>query len=350
MDPVRVVVVDDSPICRLQLRNFLQSENDITVVAEGASGKNALELVQHYSPHLLILDLQMPEVSGLEAISHVMANAPLPILVVTSQPVGEGSEFVFEAIRRGALALAEKPSGTDARAQQELRQAVKHLSSLPVVRHVAGKLAVRPPVVPPPSILPPPRTGSSAPLVVGVGSSAGGPVALATFIAQFPATTQAAFLVVQHLPHTFIAAFAEFLTARSALPVVQVTRTEPVRPGCVYLSAREAHIRMESVDRVGLTTEAPRNGHRPSVDVLLESMAQHTKARSCGVILSGMGDDGSRGLLSLRRGGGLCLAQDKESSAVWGMPKVAMEIGAAEQALPPVALAAVVQKWALGQG
>lgn len=349
MGRIRVVVVDDSPICRAQLRTFLHADEDIVVVAEGASGKNALDLVQRFSPHLLILDLQMPEMGGLETISHVMAHEPLPILVVTGQPAGAESEYVFESIRRGALALAEKPDGSDQRAQSELRQAVKRLSSIPVVRHVAGKLAARPPVVPPPSMLPPPATTATMPLVVGIGSSAGGPAALATLVSQFPATIQAALVVVQHLPHSFVRAFAGFLSARSSLPVVLVSKEEPIVPGHLYLAADEAHIRLSGGDRVELASEEPRNGHRPSADVLIESLAKHSASRACGVILSGMGDDGSQGLLSLRRRGGLCLAQDRESSAVWGMPKVAMEIGAAEQALPPLALAGVVQKWAAGQ-
>lgn len=349
MNPIRVIVVDDSPICRTQLRSVLELNNDIVVVGEGASGKTALKLVEQHRPHLLILDLQMPEMNGLETISHVMARDPLPILVVTSEPVGSESEFMFESIRRGALALAEKPGGTDERAQDELRQAVRRLSSLPVVRHVAGKLGARPSVVLPPSILPPAPTSSRTPLVVGVGSSAGGPVALATFIAQFPPGTLPAFLIVQHLPHTFTSAFVEFLSVRSALPIVPISQSEEIRSGHVYLSARDAHIRLESSSRVGLDLAHPRNGHRPSADVLIESLAEHGASRACGVILSGMGDDGSRGLLALRKRGGLCLAQDKESSAVWGMPKVALENGAAEQALPPIALATVVQKWATGQ-
>ncbi len=349
MDPIRVIVVDDSPICRTQLRGVLEFESDIVVVGEGASGRSALELVEQHHPHLLVLDLQMPEMNGLETISHVMARSPLPILVVTGEPVGSESEFVFESIRRGALALAEKPGGADERAQDELRRAVRRLSTLPVVRHVAGKLGARPSVVLPPSILPPAPSSSQTPLVVGVGSSAGGPVALATFIAQFPVGTLPAFLIVQHLPHTFTSAFVEFLSARSALPIVPIDRTEELRPGHVYLSAEEAHLRLEGSGRVGVYLGPPRNGHRPSADVLIESLAEHGANRACGVILSGMGDDGSRGLLALRKRGGLCLAQDKESSAVWGMPKVAVEIGAAEQALPPIALATVVQKWAAGQ-
>lgn len=345
MKQVRVAIIDDSSVCRAQLRSFLEADGDITVVAEDASGSRALHVIEVASPQLLILDLQMPGMNGHDTISQVMAHAPLPILVVTGQPVGVERQAVFESIRRGALDLAEKPGGTDRLAQQELRAAVRRLAMIPVVRHVAGKLGRRPDVVPSPSIFPPPNPRSRAPLVVGVASSAGGPVALATFVGQFPKEFSAAFVVVQHLPATFNQAFAEFLSSRSALHVVQVAQTEVLRPGCVYLPRTDGHIYLKSGEEVAVSYAEPRNGHRPSADVLLESLAKNVGSRGCGVILSGMGEDGAHGLLQLRRQGGLCLAQDRESSAVWGMPKVAMESGAAERALPPVGLADVVKEW-----
>lgn len=345
MKQVRVAIIDDSPICRAQLRAFLEVDRDIAVVAEDARGSSALHIIETTSPDLLILDLQMPGMNGHDTISEVMAHAPLPILVVTGQPVGIERQAVFESIRRGALDLAEKPGGADRLAQQELRAAVRRLATIPVVRHVAGKLGRRPDVVPSPSIFPPQNPRSRAPLVVGVASSAGGPVALATFVGQFQREFAAAFVVVQHLPVSFHQAFAEFLTSRSALQVVQVQKSEVLRPGCVYLPSGDGHIHLTSAEDVAVSHAEPRNGHRPSADVLLESLAKNVGSRACGVILSGMGEDGVQGLLQLRRRGGLCLAQDRESAAVWGMPKVAMESGAAERALPPIGLSEVVKEW-----
>jgi two-component system, chemotaxis family, protein-glutamate methylesterase/glutaminase len=345
MKPFRVAIIDDSAVCRATLRAFLEAEGDIEVVAESAKGESALSLIESKRPQLLLLDLQMPGMNGHDTISQVMAHAPLPILVVTSQPIGATREAVFESIRRGALDLAEKPGGTDAPAQRELRAAVRRLATIPVVRHVAGKLAKRPDVVPSPSIFPPPGLRPGAPLVVGVASSAGGPVALATFIGQFGRDLNAAIVVVQHLPVTFNQAFAEFLSTRSELEVVQVAQREPLRPGCVYLASIDGHIYLPSAGEVSVSFDPARNGHRPSADVLLESLAQKVRSRACGVILSGMGEDGARGLMQMRKQGALCLAQDRESAAVWGMPKVAMESGAAERALPPIGLAEVVKEW-----
>src|SRR5690606_22179426 len=154
MKPFRVAIIDDSTVCRVTLRAFLEAEGDIQVVAESARGDSALSLIESSKPQLLLLDLQMPGMNGHDTISQVMAHAPLPILVVTSQPIGALREAVFESIRRGALDLAEKPGGTDAAAQRELRTKVRRLATIPVVRHVAGKLGTRPAVVPSPSIFP----------------------------------------------------------------------------------------------------------------------------------------------------------------------------------------------------
>lgn len=350
MSKVRVGVLDDSAICRAQLRAFLEAEGDIEVVCEGASGENALELLLRHRPELLVVDLSMPKVDGHATISHVMANAPLPILVVTGEPLGPDRSAVFESIRRGALDLAEKPAGQDRSAQGELRAAVRRLARVPVVRHVAGKLNHRPPSFPEPSCLPPPAVDGADTLVMGIGSSAGGPVALGNLVGALPQDLPAAVLVVQHLPETFAPAFAEFLSRRTRLPVVCVAAQEPLLPGRIYLSVRDAHLVLSRRDRVGLSSAEPNHGHRPSVDVLLASLAERARARAAGVILSGMGEDGARGLLALRRAGGLCLAQDKETSAVWGMPRAALEIGGAERSLPPLGLAGVLAAWARAAG
>jgi two-component system chemotaxis response regulator CheB len=342
---LRVGVLDDSAICRAQLRAFLEADGDIEVVCEAPSGENALDLLASNRPQLLVVDLTMPTMDGHSTISLVMANAPLPILVVTGETLGPERSAVFESIRRGALDVAEKPFGTDVGAQRELRAAVRRLARVPVVRHVAGKLNHRPATVPLPSRFPPAIKGDAKPLVVGIASSAGGPVALAGLIGALPSTFHAAILVVQHLPETFAAAFVDFLASRSQLKVVSVGQNEKLISGSVYLSNGDAHLEMLGPDRVGLSSAPPYGGHRPSADVLFKSMARQSGGRAAGVVLSGMGEDGAEGLLALRNGGGLCLAQDKDSCAVWGMPRAALENGAAEQSLPPLAISDVLRTW-----
>lgn len=344
MTRLRVAVVDDSALCRAQLRHFLEADGDIEVVAEAPDGERAIDLVAAHRVQLLIVDLQMPRVNGHETITRVMAHTPLPILVLTGTPLGPERKAVFESIRRGALDLAIKPSGSDLQSQQRLREAVRRLATIPVVRHVAGKLEARPRHPVRPSVAPMPD--SASPLVVAVGSSAGGPLALASFVGALAPDLAAAVLVVQHLPAGFAPAFVDFLASRTRLRVASVSERQPLRPGHLYVAAGEFHFGLCSAEQVGPLPGGPRGGHVPSADVLFGSVASHARSLGAGIVLSGMGEDGTEGLLALRRAGGLCLAQDRETCAVWGMPRAALERGAVEQALPPLALADVVTRWA----
>lgn len=343
MKRIRVVVLDDSLICRAQLASFLQADGDIEVVGEAENGERAQELLQAARPDLLIVDLQMPGTDGHETIRQVMAHAPLPILVVTGQPLGKDRQVVFESIRKGALDLAEKPALLDRSAQGRLRDTVRRLATVPVVRHVAGKLNERPKTLPRPSILPP--SGASS-LVVGIGSSAGGPLALASVLGGWDRDLVAAVIVVQHLPANFLPVFGEFLATRTELQVHVLDGKQSLQAATVYVSGRDAHIGLVDRDTVGLIEAPPREGHRPSADVLFESLARYGGRRASGIVLSGIGRDGTEGLRTLRNCGGFCLAQNQDTSAVWGMPRAALESGAAEAALPPRGLAEVVAEWA----
>src|SRR5690606_37955109 len=197
-------------------------------------------------------------------ITRVMAHAPLPILVLTGTPLGPERKAVFESIRRGALDLAIKPSGSDAKSQRQLREAVRRLATIPVVRHVAGKLEARPRYPVRPSVAP---ADSASPLVVAVGSSAGGPLALASSVGALAPDLAAAVLVVQHLPSGFAPAFVEFLASRTRLRVASVSDKQRLRPGHLYVAAGEFHFGMCSPEQVGPLPGA-RGGHVPSADAL----------------------------------------------------------------------------------
>lgn len=346
MSSLRVLVLDDSAICRTQLRTFLEKDGDIEVVGEAENGDNVLELLKRTRAQVLLVDLQMPGTGGHETISTVMASQPLPILVVTGQPMGDRKAVVFESMRRGALELAEKPQGLDTHAQQELRQTVRRLATVPVVRHVAGKNFTRPARVPPVPQSELPSGPEAETLIVGVGSSAGGPLALSTLLSELPRHFPAALAVAQHIPGSFVSAFSEFLADRTSLDIVLVDRPTVVRPGRVYLPAGEAHLFFEQPGVVTRDDSPPVRGHRPSVDLLFESLARHCRSRSAGVVLSGIGQDGTEGLMKMRLVGALCLAQEKKGCAVWGMPRAAFEAGAAEKSLNPLEIASMLRKWA----
>lgn len=346
MKSLRVLVLDDSPICRAQLRAFLEKDGDIKVVGEAENGDNVLALLSRSRAQVLLVDLQMPGTGGHETISTVMANQPLPILVVTGQPMGDRKAVVFESVRRGALELAEKPHGLDSVAQERLRQTVRSLASVPVVRHVSGKKFERSARIPPVPQSELPREPKAETLIVGIGSSAGGPLALSTLLAELPARFPAAIAVAQHIPGSFVSAFAEFLSDRTSLEVEVLTKSAPVRPGCVYLPAGDAHLLLEEPGVLTRDPSTPIRGYRPSVDLLFETLAYHARSRSAGVVLSGIGQDGTEGLLKMRLSGALCLSQAQQGCAVWGMPRAALESGAAEKALNPVEIASMVCKWA----
>jgi two-component system chemotaxis response regulator CheB len=343
---IRVLLLDDSAICRAQLREILERDEQIEVVAEAHNGDQVLRLIDEAMPQILLVDLQMPGTGGQETIERVMAHQPLPILIVTGQPEGVRRQAVFEAVRRGALDLAEKPAHGDDKAEARLRAMVRELARVRVVRHVAGRLTRRDGAPGLPTPIPPrPLDGSNSPLVVGVAASAGGPRPLVSLLSGWPADFAAAIAVVQHLPNGFTAAFAEFLQSRIPQRVTIVKQLTRFEPGRVYLANDDEHLAALSDKQLGPDRSAAVDGHRPAATVLFESLAARLGARSCGVILSGMGRDGVSGLLKMKARGGLTLAQEENGCAVYGMPKAALEAGACVAALDPVALARAVSTW-----
>jgi two-component system, chemotaxis family, protein-glutamate methylesterase/glutaminase len=304
-----------------------------------------VELLDRYDPNLIVVDLQMPGVDGLTTVEQVMANRPVPILVVTSRPEGRRRDVVFEAIRRGALDLAEKPRQSDTKSQALLRAKVRQLAPIPVIRHVAG----RSPLVPPKthSVATDSLPGVYVP-IVGVAASAGGPAALVNLLKEFPKDFPACFAVVQHLPRGFSKAFSEYLQSRLKLVVRVAEEGSKVVAGHVYVAPDDCHLVVRSPMQLTLDDSPPIDGHRPAASALLSSLAKVCGKSATGIILSGIGHDGVAGLRELRARGALTLAQDESSSAVYGMPRSAIESGAAQRALDPASLARTVMT-ALGQ-
>jgi two-component system, chemotaxis family, protein-glutamate methylesterase/glutaminase len=349
MKPVRAVILDDSAICREQLRDILTRDRDITVVGEAENGDRVLELVRSTNPTILLVDLQMPGTGGHETIEHVMANLPLPILVVTGQPSAVSQKAVFESIRRGALDLAEKPERSDVAAETRLRSLVRELSQVPVVRHVRGTLGAsrvfgrggrkssRPP------------DAGQVP-VIGIGASAGGPLAVAAVLGGLPAILPAAVAVVQHLPKGFARAFAEFLRSRTALPVTVVSQRTAIEPGQVFIPDDDRHLVALDARHFAPADTPELDGHRPAVDALFRSLAAVARRNACGVVMSGIGRDGTLGLGEMKARGSLTLVQNEASSGVFGMPRAALDAKAAERALDPAGLARELTAWSLDAG
>jgi len=355
----RAVVVDDSAIWGTQLREWLEADGDVEVIGVAADGESAIDLITRLRPDVATVDLRLPGMSGLEVVTQLMKRAPLPLLVLTGDPTGDDPELAFEAIRRGALDLLLKPSMDDEEAIRALRAHVRWLAGVPVVRHLdrgesghrpgsepairvpeflrASVDASRPYEVPrptPPPVPARPRTGRATddPALVGIAASAGGPSALATVLGSLPADLPACLAIVQHLPKGFAPSFVSFLQARCALTVRLAEAGLVPRAGMVVLAPDGHHL--ELIDgKFALTSGPPVEGHRPSGTVLLRSLAQGGSA-AIGVVLSGIGRDGADGLRAMRDRHAITFAQDETSSVVYGMPRAAVEEGAAQQVLP----------------
>ncbi|MFW5925418.1 MAG: chemotaxis protein CheB [Myxococcota bacterium] len=350
--PPRILIVDDSSVCRALLREQLETEGDVQVVGEAADGATALRRVHAERPDLVTVDLHMPGMDGLTLIERIMSEAPTPILVVTGEPEGSNAEGVFEAQRRGALDLARKPADDDAHAAADLRASVRRLAGVRVVRHMRRRA---------PSPVPPPPTAGPAPparptdagdpriRVVGIAASAGGPAALVSVLGRLPRPFPVPVAVVQHLPRGFAASFAEFLRRRTGLRVRAVNDALQPTPGDVLVAGDDVHLVVSPRGGFAVDRGGPVDGHRPSATVLLRSLAATFGPRAMGVVLSGMGQDGVDGLGAIRDAGGVTVAQDRETSAVFGMPRAAAEQGVAQRVLALDAIGPAIAGAVLGR-
>jgi two-component system chemotaxis response regulator CheB len=341
---IHVLLVDDSPSVRAVLRRFLSRTEDLVVVGEAEDGERAVAAVEELQPDVVVMDLQMPVMDGYVAIERIMATRPTPILVLSSRANRNQMQTAFEAIRRGAIEVLPKPEDTGS--WQLLAD------SLPeVVRAAAAARPARggPRKTPaPPRSVEPMPTGSfrifrrpDRPLRwVAIGASTGGPAALRELFEELPADLPVSILIVQHIAAGFEVGLADWLNKEFPHDV-RLARDGEVPPlGAVRLAPAGAHLRLEATGKLGLDAATPaRRGHKPSVDDLFHSVATAAPRESVGVLLTGMGSDGVEGLLALRTAGGLTAAQDEASSVVFGMPRVALERGAADLSLPPKEIA-----------
>lgn len=335
--PHRVLIVDDSEIFAQGLRALIETDPDLQVVGVARNGLEAVDLVGRLRPDVVTMDLRMPGLGGLEAIDRVMQQWPTPIVVLSGADELKNGELQAEIRRRGAVGGRPKPSWTGADGWfSELLAELKAVARRPVPAVRPRREALNGPR---------PETWPEVPVAALVAST-GGPGILAGILAGLPAGFGAAVLVVQHIMPGFDTQFARFLEQRTRLPVRLARQGEPLETGVVLVAPDGAHLTVAEGARVHLDAgRPPFRGHRPSGTVLLESLALSHGPRAAGIILSGMGDDGSEGLLELRRAGGETVAQDGTTAIVDGMPRVARELGAAKQALPAQHIASFLIGW-----
>jgi two-component system chemotaxis response regulator CheB len=294
------------------------------------------------------MDIIMPIMDGLEAIQYIMASCPTPILVVTSN---REAGIAFQAISSGALEVMQKPDLSLGPEQWDgFVERVKILSQVKVITHLRGRRAVKKSpeieVAPPaPATRPLPRRG----WLVAIGSSTGGPGALSSVLSPLPKDLSAGLVVVQHIAEGFVEGLVEWLDTITELKVRKATAGQVISPGEVYIAPTGRHMVVTGDGKVDLNDDPPVEGQRPSVDVLFESVCRYYGPRSISVLLTGMGRDGARGLKKIREAGGKTIAQDEETSAVFGMPKVAIELGGVDMVLPLHSIAGQITRLLSGQ-
>lgn len=335
---MNVLVVDDSAVVRQVLGAILSREPDMSV-SVASDPLIAMEKMRQQRPDVIVLDLEMPRMDGFTFLGKIMSEDPIPVLVCSSL-VGQGPQAAIRALALGAVDVVAKP-------QLGLRDFL-HDSALRLVTAVRGasqaRLRRR---EPPPSSAPPAparratpaprrlprRADEETPRLLAVGASTGGPEVLRTLIAGLPVDVPPV-VVVQHMPEKFTRSFAQHLDQACALDVLEAEDGAPLESGCALIAPGNRHTQVERDGqgyRVRVSDGALVRHHRPSVDVLFHSVAEAAGADAVGLILTGMGDDGARGLLAMKQAGAATLAQDEASCVVYGMPREAVALGAVDE-------------------
>lgn len=330
---VRVLVVDDSALMREIMTGILSRDPDISVVGTAGDPYAAWEKIQRLAPDVLTLDIEMPRMDGLTFLEKLMRARPLPVVMVSSL-TGRGCATTLRALELGAFDFVTKPNIDLARATEDLAGAI--IAKVKAA-HTATMRPRRSPVAETPApTRPRPLPARSARGLIAVGASTGGTEALREILSGLPAETPGV-VIVQHMPEPFTRAFAERLDQLGAMRVREACDGDRVLPGQALLAPGNFHMELAGTPgeyRVRVYTDEPVNRHRPSVDVLFHSCARVAGKNAVGVILTGMGDDGARGLLAMRSAGARTVAQDEATSVVFGMPREAIRRGAAERVEP----------------
>jgi two-component system chemotaxis response regulator CheB len=339
MATIRVLVVEDSLTVRRRLCDVLATDPALEVVGEAADGKEAIERCQALRPDVVTMDMMLPVMSGLGATEYIMAHCPTPILVVSSS-TNRGELFkTYEALAAGAVDVLEKPRGAQASGawERQFISAVKLVSRIRVMTHLRARLGAlgQPRSASRPSALTLPALPRYNHDIVAIGTSTGGPAAILEVLRALPSPFPLPILFVLHINEPFGSAFAEWLDRQTGMPVSYAQDGDVVsaKAGRVTMSPPESHLVVRN-GRFRLTQDPARHSCRPSVDVLFESVAREYGPSAIACLLTGMGRDGAAGLVEVRRAGGLTIAQDEETSVVYGMPREAMILGGVERELP----------------
>jgi two-component system chemotaxis response regulator CheB len=323
---IRVLVVDDSAFVRKAVQRMLGSVDDIEVVGTAADGEDGLRKARELRPDVVTLDIKMPRLGGLETLERLMSEQPLPVLLMSTL-TQEGAEVTLRGLELGAMDFVDKSS------VQPMSMLSLADELIAKIRALGGaRVRARPHPLPPPA-----ESGREPAQLVVIAASTGGPSALQQVVSALPAGLPAPVLIVQHIPRGFTRSLAERLDARSAIPVREARDGDALAAGSILIAPAGIHTRLlrRRGGVVVLLDEEPRDAlHRPSADVLMSSAADVFGRHVVGIVLTGMGSDGTEGLRAIRSRGGRTVAESEETAVIFGMPKAAIEAGVVDRTVP----------------
>jgi two-component system chemotaxis response regulator CheB len=332
---IRVVLVDDSVVQREILRRILGDNRSFTIVGEARNGTEAVRTVEECRPDVVLIDIHMPDMNGVDATREIMRRCPVPIVVASATLRKHDIDMGLEALNAGAFSVIAKPEGAvllnlekiASKLRDEITMASRVKLKAPIARAVKPKRVVagRPARV---KVL----------QAIGICASTGGPPVLVDILSALPRPFSAPVLLVQHITQGFEKGFAAWLAERTSQPVALATDGQRLGSG-VWMAPAGRHLILSSPGSVALVEPAATEIHCPSGNPLFASLARHLSSRAAGVLLTGMGDDGARGLLQLKEAGGTTVIQDEASSLIWGMPKAGRDLNAAGYELSPPEIA-----------
>lgn len=335
---ITVLITDDSSLARSMLRSVFEDDGDFEVIAEAVNGREAVDMARSLRPNLITMDLEMPVMGGMEAIEAIMCSKAVPILVVSG--VADAHK-AFQAVSLGAIDVVGKPNMTSRREVEDLIDKARLVSKIPVITMPKARSRTEPTPVPP--VVSPPIQGiADQGRIIAIAASTGGPQALAIILSRLPANLSCPVIIAQHIADGFAAGMAEWLNTLSPLPVRLAAHGDTLEPGTIYLSPSETNITVSADRRIRLSPHGEGQIYRPSCDALLTSVSVVAGRAAIGVILTGMGRDGVKGMEDVKAAGGLTLAQDEASSVIFGMNAIAIGKGWADKVMPPEELAAAL--------
>ncbi len=341
MKKIRVLVTDDSPLVRDLIRMMIEGDPELEVVGEASNGLEAIEEVRRLQPDIVTMDIEMPVMDGLQAIERIMGENAVPILVVTTR--GD-AKTAYAAISKGALDLVVKPD-VSVEAAHDFTDRLRLLSKVKVLTHLAGRGLGKRAADPMPAPI-----AAPAGVVVAVAASTGGPDALSIILSRLPAKFPVPIVIAQHMSDGFVSGMVGWLKTVSRVEIKVAVNGEALKPGVAYVCPSENHMRINSARKIVFVDRSPRDIFRPSCDTLLASVGEICGTKAVGVILTGMGNDGVGGMKKIKEAGGVTLAQDEETSVIFGMPNLAIESGFIDRVFPLEDLAAEIVRAAVERG